>query len=77
MGWDKQKKPKAVQPQLFLHLSAEEQKIVDLLQSRDNVHADEILHHAGLANSMLAATLLQLEMQGVIRALPGKYYRIH
>jgi DNA processing protein len=77
MGWDKQKKPRAVQPQLFLHLSPEEQKVVDVLQNRNNVHADEISYHAGIANSALAATLLQLEIQGVIRALPGKYYRIH
>ncbi len=77
MNWDKDKKPRAVQQQLFIQLTPEEQKIIDLLQTRDNVHADEILHHAGLANSMLAATLLQLEMQGIIKSLPGKYYRIH
>lgn len=77
MGWDKQKKSKTVQPQLFLHLSPEEQKVVDVLQNRDSVHADEISFHSGITNSALAATLLQLEIQGVVRALPGKYYRIH
>ncbi len=77
MNWDKDKKPRAVQKQLFINLTTEEQKIVDLLQTRDNVHADEIFHHSGLANSMLAATLLQLEMQGLIKSLPGKYYRMH
>ena len=77
MNWDKDKKPRAVQQQLFLNLSVDEQKIVDLLQTKDNVHADELYHHSGLPNSMLAATLLQLEMQGVIKSLPGKYYRIY
>jgi DNA processing protein len=77
MNWDKDKKPKAVQKQLFITLTTEEQKIIDLLQTRDNVHADEIFHYSGLANSILAATLLQLEMQGIIKSLPGKYYRMH
>jgi DNA processing protein len=77
MNWDQEKKPKAVQKQLFLNFSADEQKVVNLLSGRDNVHADELFHHTGLPNSMLAATLLQLEMQGVIKALPGKYYRMH
>jgi DNA processing protein len=77
MNWDKEKKPKAVQQQLFVTLTPHEQKIIDLLQQRDNVHADEIFHHSGLANSLLAATLLQLEMQGLIKSLPGKYYRMY
>lgn len=76
MNWDSDQKPRAVQKQLFLNFTPEEQKVVDLLQTKDSVHADELYHQTGLANSMLAATLLQLEMQGVIRALPGKYYRI-
>ena len=76
MNW-KDGKPKAVQKQLFLHLTNEEQKIVDLLQTKDSVHADELFHHTGLQSSMLAATLLQLEMQGVIKTLPGKFYRMH
>lgn len=77
MNWDKHKKRKAVQPQLFLHLSAEEQKIVDALQAKEKVHADELMYGCGMAGSQLAATLLQLEMQGVIRSLPGKYYRLY
>ncbi len=77
MNWDMGKKKRAVQTQLFLNLTADEQKIIDLLQTRDTVHADELFHHSGLANSMLAATLLQLEMQGLIKSLPGKFYRIY
>jgi DNA processing protein len=77
MNWDSEGKPKAVQKQLFLNLTPDEQKIIDLLQTRDSVHSDELLYHTGLANSMLAATLLQLEMQGLVKTLPGKYYRMN
>jgi len=77
MNWNKENRQKAVQKQLFINLLPEEQKIVDLLMTRDSIHADEIYHHTGLANSQLAATLLQLEMQGIIKTLPGKYYRMY
>ena len=77
MNWSKNKKDKTVQKQLFINLSAEEQKIIDLLQARDQVHADELFHTTGLSNSQLAATLLQLEMQGLIKTLPGKNYRMN
>ncbi len=76
MNW-KDGKPKTVQRQLFINFSPDEQKIVDLLLNRDNVHADELFHNTGLPNSLLAATLLQLEMQGIIKSLPGKLYRMY
>ena len=76
MNWGEDKKAKAVQRQLFINFTADEQKIVDLLQTKDSVHADELFHHTGLTSSMLAATLLQLEMQGFIKSLPGKNYRM-
>lgn len=77
MNWGKPKATKPVQRQLLLALTPEEQKLVDLLQTKDSMHADELLHQSGLNNSLLAATLLQLEMQGLIKALPGKMYRIN
>ena len=77
MGWSKEGKQKAVQRQLFINLTTEEQKIIDLLQAKDSVHSDELFHHTGLASSILAATLLQLEMQGLIKSLPGKLYRMY
>ena len=77
MNWDNDGKPKAVQKQLFINFSADEQKIIDLLQTKDSVHSDELFHHTGFNSSLLAATLLQLEMQGIIKTLPGKNYRMH
>jgi len=76
MNWT-ETKPKAVQRQLFINFTPEEQKIVDLLQTKDSVHADELFHHTGFASSILAATLLQLEMQGLVKSLPGKLYRMN
>ncbi len=77
MNWKKEGRPKAVQKQLFLNLTTDEQKIVDMLTTKDSVHSDELFHLTGLPSSQLAATLLQLEMQGIIKTLPGKHYRMY
>lgn len=76
MNWGDKKKSKPVQKQLLLDLTPFEQKIIDTLQPKDFLHADELMHETGLTNSELASTLLQLEMIGVIKTLPGKYYKI-
>ncbi len=76
MNWDKVKRPKTIQQRLFITLTEDEQKVIDLLQEKENMHSDELLYFTGLASSMLAATLLQLEMQGLVKTLPGKFYRI-
>ena len=76
MGWGKQKKDKTVQRQLFLDLSPDEMRLTDLLQGKEAVHADELLIQSGIPNTALAATLLQLEMQGLVKSLPGKRYRL-
>lgn len=76
MNWENKGRQKNMQRQLFIQLSADEQKLVDILQSKDALHADELFHLSGMNSSQLAAILLQLEMQGVVRALPGKMYRL-
>lgn len=77
MNWGRHEGQKAVQKQLFFELSAEENQIVNLLREKDAIHSDELLHQTGFKSPQLAAILLQLEMQGVIKALPGKYYRMN
>ncbi|RYE24118.1 MAG: DNA-protecting protein DprA [Sphingobacteriales bacterium] len=77
MNWNTGAKKKAVQKQFFIQLSEDEQKIIDMLNTKDSVHTDELLYGTGINNSLLAATLLQLEMQDLIKALPGKHYRIN
>ena len=77
MSWAKSKKEKVVQPKLLLNLSPDEQQIVDALEGKDGLHADELLLTTGLGSGALAATLLTLEMQGLLKSLPGKFYRLN
>lgn len=76
MGWSVQQGKKAVQNKLLLTFSEEEQKLVDALGQKEKTHADDLMLATGLEASILAATLLQLEMNGVVRSLPGKNYRL-
>lgn len=77
MGWQDQKAQVQLQAQLTLKLGKEEQQILSLLQVQDEVHADELQRCSGLSNTQSASTLLQLEMQGIVKALPGKSYRLN
>jgi DNA processing protein len=42
MGWNKDNKPKAVQRQLFINLSPEEEVLIKILQTKDAVHAEAL-----------------------------------
>lgn len=76
MNWKTGGKKKQVQKQLFIQLEPDQQKLYDLLSGKDHLHADELFHLSGMTSSLLASTLLQMEMQGLVKALPGKYYRL-
>ncbi len=77
LGWSRDSAVK-VKPQLslMLNLTAEERKIADLLNEFDAIAIDELTIRSGMAQSKLAATILGMEMQGIIAALPGKVYKL-
>lgn len=75
MNWDTPHQV-AAQTQLFLDLSPEQQKLIDILQEKDSVHTDQLLDASGMTSSQMAGVLLQLELQGLVKALPGKFYRL-
>jgi DNA processing protein len=77
MGWeDKKITNKPSQKQLFVELGDDEQKIVSLIRDKGTLNIDEINLLSNMSTSAVAAAILNLEMQGVVRALPGKMYSI-
>lgn len=76
MNWKEAGKKKPMQKQLFINLSPSERVVYDVLGGKDMVHADELLHVCNMNSSQLASTLLMMEMQGLVKALPGKFYRL-
>lgn len=77
MNW-KENRKKAVKKQreLFIEFSAEEKVVVDILQTLDQIHIDELYFKSKLSSSAVAQALLMLEMQGIVASLPGKIYKM-
>jgi DNA processing protein len=77
MGWKQTKKtsPKK-QRELFIELNADEKIVIDILQTQEQVHIDELYFKSKLSSSAVAQALLMLEMQGIVSSLPGKIYKI-
>jgi len=79
LGWEKADNLKPVEQFVLpLDLSKEEQLIFDILrQNNGPVAIDDMTIKTSLPTSLLAMNLLNMEMQGYIRSLPGKTYAIN
>lgn len=77
MGWDvKAGKQTSLDEALFMNLSQEETAIVEVLSSQeDGLHINAIAEQTGLSYPDVASLLFSLEMNGLVRALPGSRYR--
>jgi len=64
------------QVRLFPDLTSEEKKIMEILQSSELMHIDELQLKAGSDSTKLSSLLLGLELQAMVRSLPGKRYMI-
>lgn len=79
LGWEKIDSSKQIIEQLVLpiDLSTDERLIFDILQQHKMPLAiDDISIKTSMATSKLAMNLLNMEMQGYIRSLPGKTYAL-
>jgi DNA processing protein len=54
-----------------------ENQLVELLREKDSLSVDELAAFSRLDTPSVAITLLNLELQGLIRPLPGKRYRLN
>ncbi|RTL51575.1 MAG: DNA-protecting protein DprA [Sphingobacteriales bacterium] len=77
LGWQTKKIKVPAQRSLFIDLTEEEKILVSLLQQKDTLPIDALYLHSGLSSSSVAAAILNLELQNVITALPGKMYRLN
>lgn len=77
MGWDTtNKQPKAVQRELFLDLTEEEELIFNVLNSGEPKQVNEIAIALDTPVTELFFTLLELEMKNIVKALPGGMYKL-
>lgn len=77
LGWDSAPKvAKDIQKALFITLEVQEQKIYDFLLENKRELLDIIALKCDIPNHQLAGLLLQLELKGVVRPLPGKMFEL-
>jgi DNA processing protein len=75
MNW-KHEKPKLKSPSLFVELSEQDRKVVNVVIEEREVHADVIAMKTGLSPSMINVVLFNLEMQNIVRQVPGKRFTL-
>lgn len=77
MNWEaKSSGEQAVQTSLFGQLTSDESTVVQFLENRNALHVDELLLKTAFNNTKLSSLLLTLELNGIIKALPGKKYQL-
>ena len=77
LNWELQRESqKVVQKQLFVTLTDEEQIIYDYLQKTGKEMMDIIALECDFPIYRISSILLNMELKGVIRPLPGKMFEV-
>jgi DNA processing protein len=76
MGWEKVEVSKRAQKKLFVELSGEEKLILETIREYGELPIDKITLLTKLSTSKVAASLLNLEFEGLVKSLPGKLYSV-
>jgi DNA processing protein len=80
LNWDIKNKTtvenKAIQKQLFVTLSEDEQTIYNYLQTKGKELMDIIALDCDLPIFKISSILLNMELKGVVRPLPGKVFEV-
>lgn len=74
LNWDIKEKSKTIQKQLFVELDPEEQKVYDYLQKNGKELLDTIAIQCDFPIFKMSGILINMELKGLIRPLPGKLF---
>jgi DNA processing protein len=74
LNWDIEKEIKPIQKQLFVTLDTDEQKVYDYLLKTGKEVMDIIALQCDFPIYRISGLLLNMELKGVIRPLPGKLF---
>ncbi|MBQ8046837.1 MAG: DNA-processing protein DprA [Prevotella sp.] len=81
MGWQvdntlRQARQEGIERSLFPELSADEQRIVDVLKAQNDLQINMISVKSEMGVSQLAALLFSMEMKGIVKPLAGGAYHL-
>lgn len=64
----------SAQTAAFVEISPQARPVADILSKVEKLHIDELCAQTGLPPFKLSPLLLDMELDGVVESLPGKYY---
>lgn len=76
LGWESKPQDNVFQTNLFLELTEDEQKIIDILKDKGTLHVDAITNLAQMSISVLSVHLFNLEIKNAVRSIAGKRYEL-
>lgn len=76
LGWNQKETTRSIPKQLFVELTNDEKELLTIFDGHHHLHIDHIHVSSPKSNSHVASLLLNLEIKGVIRCLPGKIYQL-
>lgn len=78
LNWElDQKRPKAIQKQLFVELNDEEKVIFNYLKDHSKAHLDAIAYDCKVPIFKATTLLLDLELKGLVKPVPGKMFELN
>jgi DNA processing protein len=76
MNWESSSATNKTQQELPLNLGEDELNVINYIRQKQKVGIDIMSHDMQIDSSNLSLILLGLEMQGLIRSLPGKNFEL-
>lgn len=76
LNWQPEKEVKSIQKQLFIELEVEEKKVFEFLTKEGKAQLDSIALKCNFPSFRTAGILINMELKGVVRPLPGKLFEL-
>lgn len=76
LNWQADISVKEIQKKLFIELESQEQVVYDFLQGSGKQQLDHIALNCKIPTFKAAGILLEMELKGAIRPLPGKLFEV-
>ena len=76
MKWELKQRTPEKQRRLLLNLSDEQKRLVETLTNVKAMSADDLALQTGFTTSKIAAVMLDLEFDGVVKVLPGNRFAL-
>jgi len=76
LNWKLEQQPKPIQKKLFVELNEEEKKVYNFLKEQKKEPLDNIALQCGIPAYKVAGILLQMELKGLVKPMPGKQFEL-